>query len=172
MPRIPRVLIANACYHVTSRGNQKQQIFFNEEDRRCYLGILKKAKQRYGIQLYAYCLMPNHIHLLADPDVQEDLSRFMHWMNRGYTAYFNKEYAKVGHLWQGRFGSKPIVKNEYLLACAEYIEANPVRAGLVKSIAHYKWSSFRERNLLTAPTGLLDEFIPDRPVAVERAVLL
>jgi len=147
MARTPRLFIENACYHINTRGNRKQPVFKEDTDYRTYLHILIKAKKKYSIRLYAYCLMPNHVHLLADPDVQRDLSAFMHWLNRGYCAYFNMKYKIVGHLWQGRFKSKPIVKDQYLINCADYIEENPVRAQLVSCAAQYIWSSYVERYL-------------------------
>lgn len=155
MSRISRIFIDHACYHVITRGNQKQSIFKEEADFIKYLSILRRAKRKYDVSLYAYCLMPNHIHLLIDSVNSRAISKFMHWINRGYTAYFNTKYNKVGHLWQGRFISKPIVKGRYLIHCATYIEANPIRANLVTDIAEYKWSSYRERCLIE-DVGILD----------------
>jgi len=158
MPNVTRLLIENACYHVTTRGNRKQKVFKTEKDYLRYLAMLKMAKKKYGVYLYAYCLMPNHVHLLIELARVKDISKFMHWLDRGYAAFFNCEYKKVGHLWQGRFKSKPIVKGRYLINCAEYIEANPVRAGLVREIADYRWSSYRER-CLSAKKDMLDEIL-------------
>ena len=93
--------------------------------------------------------MPNHIHLLIDSTSSRNISKFMHWLNRGYTAYFNTKYELVGHLWQGRFISKPIIKGYYLIHCATYIETNPIRANLANDIASYEWSSYKERCLLS-----------------------
>jgi len=111
--------------------------------------MLKKALKKYSVALYAYCLMPNHVHLLIEPKDVHGMSKCMHWVNRGYTAYFNAKYEKVGHLWQGRFKSKPIIKGRYLINCATYIECNPVRANLVEDPLDYQWSSYKERCLLT-----------------------
>lgn len=160
MGRVSRTFIDNGCYHITVRGNHQQVSFKVPEDFKRYLGIVKKAKKRHGIYLYAYCIMPNHIHLLIESLLSNNISKFMHWINRGYTAYFNAKYDKVGHLWQGRFKSKPILKGQYLIYCANYIEANPVKAGLVDDIAEYKWSSYRERCLLTKKF-ILDEIRVD-----------
>jgi putative transposase len=131
-------------------------IFKAEADFQRYLQILRKAKKKYDILLYAYCLMPNHVHLLAQTKKARWMSKFMHWLNRGYAAYFNAKYQKQGHLWQGRFRSKPIIQGQYLIHCSNYIEANAVRAGLVADIADYAWSSYRERCLI-ADKFLLDE---------------
>ena len=156
MARTARLFIENACHHVIARGNRKQTIFKDRSDFERFLGILKKAKKRYDIRLYTYCLMPNHVHLLLESKASENISLFMHWLNRGYAAYFNDRYNTVGHVWQGRFVSRPIVKGAYLINCATYIEANPVRAGLVDDIAEYPWSSYVER-CLSPEKILLDE---------------
>jgi putative transposase len=157
MPRLPRRLFLDySCYHVITRGNQKQNVFWEPADFLRYLGILKKAKHKYHVRIYGYCLMPNHVHLLIEVVSARSMSGFMSWLNRGYTAYFNTKYAKVGHLWQGRYKSKPIVKGHYLITCANYIEANPVRAKMALDINDYAWSSHRERCLLQK-NHVLDE---------------
>jgi len=102
--------------------------------------------------------MPNHLHLLVQVQHAKNISKFMHWLNRGYTAYFNAKYGKVGHLWQGRFKSNPIVKGQYLINVATYIENNPVRAGIAHDPVDYIWSSYKERCLLERKKLL--EFIP------------
>lgn len=149
MPRCSRAFIDYACYHITTRGNQQQDVFNVDADYKRYLAMLVKAKRKYDISLYAYCLMTNHIHLLIQAHLSRNISSFMHWLNRGYTAYFNAKYSKVGHLWQGRFDSRPILKGQYLINVATYIENNPVRAGVVDDPADYEWSSYRERCLLS-----------------------
>jgi len=156
MSRLSRVFIDNACYHIITRGNRKQEVFKNDGDFEVYLHILKKAKKRYKILLYAYCLMPNHIHLLVGPKLAQNISLFMHWVSRGYAAYFNTKYETVGHLWQGRFKSKPIMQNEYLINCATYIENNPLRASLIDDIIKYRWTSYAER-CLSSKKIMLDE---------------
>ena len=156
MGRTPRIYIDNGCYHIITRGNQKQDVFKCGEDFNVYLAILKKAKRKHNILLYAYCLMPNHAHLLIEPQIARSISAFMHLVNRAYVEYFNIKYDKVGHLWQSRFKSKPIIKGEYLINCANYIEANPVRAEIVDDITKYEWSSYVER-CLSSKRILLDE---------------
>jgi putative transposase len=158
MARIARIFIENACYHIITRGNQKQAVFRGETDFRIYLNILGKAKTKNSIKLYAYCLMPNHVHLLIEPATVKDMSAFMHWLNRGYAAQFNNRHGTVGHIWQGRFVSKPIIKGSYLINCVTYIEANPVRASFTNDLAGYPWTSYAERCLLSKKS-LLDEML-------------
>lgn len=147
MPSGPRIILDNAYYHITTRANQKQTIFIDDQDFMVYLARVKKYKKRHGFKLYGYCLMPNHAHMLGKVDKKENLSKFMHDLNRSYTAYFNEKYKKVGYLWQGRFNSKIILKDRYLLDCINYIELNPLRANMVVSPIDYAWSSYKERNL-------------------------
>ena len=142
-----RLVLDNGCYHITIRGNQRQKVFLHEKDYKKYLEKLKKYKRKYRFRLYGYCLMPNHVHLIGETDEKENLAKFMQGINRSYTAYFNRTYRKVGHLWQGRFKSKIIAKDGYLINSINYIEVNPVRANIVKTPQEYRWSSYMERNL-------------------------
>ncbi|MDD4909135.1 MAG: transposase [Candidatus Omnitrophica bacterium] len=140
-----RVLIENACYHLFVRGNHKQNVFRELSDYRFYLLQLRRYKRKHSFLLYGYCLMPNHIHLIGQPKDSKKLSKFMQGLHRSYTAYYNKKYNKVGHLWQNRFKSKAINKDEYLIDCIAYIEQNPVRANMVSSPKEYTFSSYLER---------------------------
>jgi putative transposase len=146
-----------------ARGNQKQNIFKDKNDYLFYLFLVRKAKRKYKILLYSYCLMSNHIHLLIESKLARNISKFMHWVNRGYTNYFNTKYSKVGHLWQGRFKSKPILKGEYLINCSNYIEGNPIRKRLVSNISNYPWSSYKER-CLSSEKIFLDEMLSEGQV--------
>ena len=158
MPSGPRLLVENACYHIITRGNQQQAVFVLARDYKKYISNLRKYTEKYHFLLYGFCLMPNHVHLIGEPAELKNLAKFMQCLNRSYTAYFNKHYQKVGHLWQGRFISKVIAKDQYLLDCIQYVEFNPVRANIVRTAVDYPWSSYKER-LLTAETKdkLLDD---------------
>ncbi len=157
MPRIARLTLDNAYYHIMTRGNQKQKTFIEEVDFMKYLDLLKHYKKKYRFNVYGYCLMPNHVHLLVGLEESAFLGKFMQGLNQAYTIWFNKKYKKVGHLWQGRYKSMVIQKDRYLLDCIEYIELNPVRASIVKSPSDYPWSSWQGRisykkdNLLAIP---------------------
>jgi len=146
MPRTARVTFENSVYHIITRGNQKQTVFLDMADYQIYLKMLAKRKKRFGFKLYSFCLMPNHVHLLMQVEKANVLSSIMRSLNLSYTLYFNFKYQKVGHLWQDRFKSRIIEKNEYLLECMKYIEENPLRASLVKSIDKYNWSSYKFRS--------------------------
>ncbi len=138
MPSGPRLLLENVCYHITARGNQRQHIFLDKHDYKAYISKLKKYKIKHGFLLYGFCLMPNHVHLVGEPKIARNMAKFMQGLHRSYTAYFNKKYKKVGHLWQDRFRSKAVVKDNYLIDCIHYIEFNPVRANMVKTAAELK----------------------------------
>lgn len=147
MPNAKRILLENVCYHLITRGNQKQKVFMNRGDYLIYLSLLKRFKRKYKFLLYAYCLMPNHVHLVGEIENHLLLSNFMHDLNRTYTLYFNNKHGKVGHLWQGRFKNRVIAKDRYLIDCINYVEANPLRSDLVKEIPQYQWSSYNGRVL-------------------------
>lgn len=148
MSRGSRIILDNVFYHIMVRGNQKQATFIDKNDFLEYLKRITFYKKRYRLKLYGFCLMPNHVHLIGEVSKKENLAKFMQCLTRSYTAYFNKKYQKVGHLWQGRFNSKVIVKDEYAINCINYIELNPVRSGIVKDPTEYSWSSYKERNLI------------------------
>ena len=145
MPRGKRLVIENACYHIMHRGNQKQSIFLERVDFEKYLEILLHYKRKYKFKLYAYCIMPNHVHLINETAKIGDLSKIIQGLSLTYTLWFNKKYKKVGHLWQGRYKNMIILKDKYFIDCLNYVECNPVRAGLASSPADYNWSSWRNR---------------------------
>lgn len=143
MPRVARIALPSMLYHIISRGNNRQHVFDEKEDYEKYLAICGRYKERYGFRLYHWVLMSNHIHLLMEAKEQSGLSKIMQGINLAYTLWFNRKNKKVGHLWQDRFKSAVIEKDNYLLGCGRYIERNPLRAGLVKDLKGYPWSSYR-----------------------------
>jgi putative transposase len=145
----------SAYYHIMARGNQKQQVFLEEGDFEKYLALLKHYKRKYKFKLYAWCLMPNHVHLVLEINNTAQLAKIMQGISLAYVRWFNKKYGKVGHLWQGRYKSLAMQKNEYVLDCINYIETNPIRANIKGRISDYKWSSNRARTLGEMPS-LLD----------------
>jgi len=148
MPRQARCAMPNIIYHIIHRGNNKQQIFYREADYVYFIELMREAKEKYQIKLYSYVLMNNHIHLLAEPQVEDSMAFYMKLIAQKYAQHINRSYKRTGTLWEGRFKSSPVSNDEYLLACSRYIEMNPVRAKLVKYVKDYKWSSY------PAKTGL------------------
>lgn len=140
MPRIARVVAPGFPHHVTQRGNRRQRTFFCDQDYQAYLALMGDWCSRCGVQVWGYCLMPNHVHLIAVPDSQDSLRRGIGEAHRRYTRRVNFRKRWRGHLWQGRFASY-VMDEHYLLATARYVEMNPVRAGLVRRPGRYRWSS-------------------------------
>jgi len=173
MPRKSRKLSSTNIYHVMTRGNRKQDIFLEDEDRFKFIKILKKAKQKKEYTLYAYCLMNNHVHLLIK-EKDEQLSQTMKRINVSYVNYFNQKYQQVGHLFQDRFRSEPIEDESYLLAVLSYIHNNPLNAFIVKDLDEYTWSSYRlyvkelsQENFLIDRENILSLFSSDKNKAID-----
>jgi len=143
MPRKPRFTINNGFYHVLSRGHNKKTIFHNDRDFSKYLKLLLTGKISYGLKIYNYTLMSNHVHLIIMSPTGVNLSRGMRFLNQTYAQYYRAKYGGVGYVWQGRFKSFLIQSGRYLLTCAGYIEINPVKAGIVSKPWNYRWSSCR-----------------------------
>lgn len=140
MARIARVIAAGYPHHITQRGNRRQQTFFCDEDYKVYISLMSEWCKKFNVEIWAYCLMPNHVHMIAVPTSEEGLRVAIGEAHRRYTRHVNFREGWRGHLWQGRFSSFPMDEN-YLLAAARYIELNPVRAELVKDPWSYPWSS-------------------------------
>ncbi|VUZ83807.1 Transposase IS200 like protein [Candidatus Methylomirabilis lanthanidiphila] len=140
MARIARVIASGYPHHITQRGNRRQQTFFCDDDYRAYISLMSEWCKKFNVEIWAYCLMPNHVHIIAVPESEEGLRRAIGEAHRRYTRHVNFREGWRGHLWQGRFSSFPMDEN-YHLAAARYIELNPVRAGLVEEPWSYPWSS-------------------------------
>jgi len=152
MPRKPRFFLPGIPVHVVQRGNNRQAVFFADDDCRAYLGWLEEACQRYGCEVHAYVLMTNHVHLLMTPCERDSVSRAMQYVGRRYVPYVNSCYRRSGTLWEGRFKACLIDGPDYLLICHRYIELNPVRAGMVALPDQYPWSSYRRNALAEEDT--------------------
>lgn len=147
MARQPRIIIPDQPVHIMHRGNNRQDIFINDEDRQRFLQYVNTSLNATGCKLHAYVLMTNHFHFLLTPPNGEALSRFIQSLGRHYVRYFNAEYKRSGTLWEGRYKSCLIDSDSYLLTCYRYIEENPVRAGMINSPEQYSWSSYRYNGL-------------------------
>ena len=154
MPRRPRLFAPGLLYHVVARGNHRQPTFLTDGDYDAYLTRLATYRRRYGVTLYAYCLMPNHVHLLLEMS-DAPLSRFMQGLQQSYTQRFNRVHGKVGHLFQGRYKAIVCDRDEYFITLTRYIHLNPVRAGLVDRPEAYPYSGHREY-LRGRPPTLVD----------------
>lgn len=142
MPRRNRIWYPGAVYHITCRGNNKQDIFKDDKDRLTYLSILKEVKKSHHFLLHAYCLMTNHVHLHMETAAIE-IGRTMKLINMHYAIYFNKKHQLTGHLFQDRFRSDLVLKDDHNLEISRYIHMNPVRASIVRNARDYPWSSYR-----------------------------
>ncbi len=142
MARRPRVFAPGLLYHVIARGNHRQKTFLHEQDYQAYLERIAKYRRKHGVVIHAYCLMPNHVHLLLETTV-EPLAKFMQGVQQSYTQYFNRVHNKVGHLFQGRYKAIVCEKEPYLFALIRYIHLNPVRAKLVRLPEQYPYSGHR-----------------------------
>ena len=142
MTRAWRIEYEGAFYHVLSRGNEKQDVFITDGDRNLFLATVAEMGERFEIDVFAYVLMDNHYHLLFRTN-RANLCRSMQWFGATYTKRFNLRHNRSGHLFQGRFKNMLVQNDAYLLQLSYYIHRNPLRAGIVKRLADYKWSSYR-----------------------------
>ena len=140
MARLARVVVSDVPHHVTQRGNRRQPTFFGDEDYEAYLDLMAEWCRRHGVEVWAYCLMPNHVHLVASPPSESALARALGEAHRRYTRRVNFREGWRGHLWQERFASFPM-DEEHLYRAVRYVELNPVRARLVRAPWRYRWSS-------------------------------
>lgn len=171
MPRIARDYNKLKVYHTIIRGIDKQYIFYSEKDRIKFIEIIKDTKEKYNYELYAYCLMDNHVHLVIY-DKNEEISKMMQSIEISYVRYFNQKYERTGHLFQNRFFSKKVEDREYLKMLCRYIHQNPLKAGVAKT-EEYKWSSYNKYlkfNKLVDTKFLLSVFSEDEKEAKEEFI--
>lgn len=141
MPRTARASVADICYHVINRGNGRAAVFHDETDYAAFMDVIEEACERIPMRVSAYCLMPNHFHLVLWPRGDGDLSRWMQWVMTCHVRRHHRRYKSSGHVWQGRFKAFPVQKDAHLLAVLRYVERNPVRAKLVERAEDWRWSS-------------------------------
>jgi putative transposase len=165
MPRIARGETVGGIYHIINRGNMKMQVFDDTEDYEYFLELLEIGTKREKVEIHAYCLMPNHFHLLLVPQEEKSLSRLMQWIMTSHVRYYHRKNKTSGHIWQGRYKSFMVEKESYYLALIRYIEANAHRAKLTKKAEDWKYASLHERvennrKLLSEPyIELYDEWV-------------
>ena len=154
MARLPRLTVTGYPHHVILRGNNRQDIFRSAADYQLMLDLLFEHSRAQQVELHAYVLMTNHLHLLLTPKQEQGLPKMMQAVGRTYVRRFNQTYARTGTLWEGRYRSTLIQTERYLMACMVYIDLNPVRAGMVGQAADYPWSSHRHYAGLRQDNGL------------------
>ena len=163
MPRPLRPQVAGGVYHVVSRGNRKQPIFCDDADYLRFLELLAAVVSRLGWRCHAYCLMPNHFHLVVETP-QPNISTGIQWLNGHYAQWFNRRHGLSGHLFQGRFHGRLVESTYHLLELVRYLALNPVRAGLCQDASGWRWSSYlatigqSKRTALLTVGWLLNQF--------------
>ena len=155
MPRIARGETAGGIYHIINRGNMKMQVFDNKEDYEYFLELLEIGTKREKVEIHAYCLMPNHFHLLLVPKEEKSLSRLMQWVMTSHVRYYHKKNKTSGHIWKGRYKSFMVEKESYYLTLIRYIESNAHRTKLTQKAEEWKYGSLYER--VTKKRELLNE---------------
>ena len=169
MPRVARLVLPGVPHHVTQRGNRRQRTFFSDEDFRLYFRLLRYWCVKAGTRVWAWCLMPNHVHLVLVPADADGLRKTMAPIHSRYTWEINQRECWRGHLWQDRFSSFPM-DEAHVHACLRYVELNPVRAGLVARPEDWRWSSTRT-HLGLAADGITDLGAAGERVSDWRAML-
>ncbi len=151
-----KVSAPGTLYHLYNRGNHKQMIFEVDDDYRLYRGLVRKFCRESNFSIITYCLMPNHIHLLVKQNGDIPPSKLMSKLHTSYAMYYNKQYGKVGHLFQDRYKQKIVSDEHYLLTLVCYIHLNPVKDGLIDIAHRYPWSGCREYRGLNTSRGICD----------------
>ncbi|RQD76946.1 MAG: transposase, partial [Candidatus Syntrophonatronum acetioxidans] len=154
MPRSSREKSQTGIYHVMLRGIDKRDIFLTQNDNKKFLHYIELAKEKSEIFLLAYCLMSNHVHMLLK-EGKEEIGNFIRRVAVGYAQYYNRNHGRTGHLFQNRYQSEPVNDDKYLLVVFRYIHQNPLKAGIVKNIGDYKWSSYND--YLNNKKGITDK---------------
>jgi len=162
MPRQARDVAVGYIYHVLNRGNRKQTVFHKEKDYSVFLELIKIAKEKFPIKIFAYCLMPNHYHFALMPLQVDHLSKWIHWLTTVHARRYHYHYQTSGHIWQGRFKNIIVQDDHHLDTVLKYIERNPIRAGLVKSAWNWPWSSYRE-----CQGEKLNDLLDEQPVKLQ-----
>jgi putative transposase len=161
MPRTARASAADYCYHVLNRGNGRAEVFHKADDYEAFLGMIAEATGRIPMRVLAYCLMPNHFHLVVRPCGDGDLSRWMQWLLTTHVRRYRRHYGSSGHVWQGRFKAFPCQDDGHLLTVLRYVERNALRAGLVARAEDWPHGSLHAARTAAVPVSL--EPIPEKP---------
>ena len=158
--RIARMVAAGMPHHMVQRGNRRQEVFFNKQDKIDYLCFLQEKKEKYGVEIWAYCIMDNHVHMIVVPGDEKSLAQAIGETHKEYTRMINFREGWRGYLWEGRFKSF-VLDERYLYAAVRYVERNPVRAKIVKKAQEYEWSSARSHVERRADDLLSDFYLTE-----------
>lgn len=154
MPRPPRIIVADWCYHFLNRANRKARIFHETADYDAFIELVGQAQLRVSVPILAYCLMPNHVHFVVRPNSAEDLSRWAHWLFSSHAHRYRTKHDSTGHVWQGRFKTFAIQRDQHLLSVLRYVERNALAGKLVGRAEEWRWGSLRWRTDKVAPVAL------------------
>jgi putative transposase len=181
MARPPRYTFAGECYHVLNRANRKAEVFHEPADFLAFVYLIDKVQQRIDVPLLAYCLMPNHVHLVVQPKGDGDITRWMQWLFTTHARHYHEKYGTTGHVWQGRYKHFPVQCDHHLLTLLRYVERNAARAKLVARAEDWRWGSLHWRTrgesvlcLAEPPTPLPSawtEFVNQPQTAAELAAI-
>jgi putative transposase len=167
MPRTARASVGGIVYHALNRGNRRADVFHKPADYDAFLETVAEARRRLSVDLFGYCLMPNHFHLVLRPHHDGDLGRWMRWLLTAHAQRYHRHYNTTGHVWQGRYKAFPIQDDGHLATVLRYVERNPLRAELIARAEHWKWSSLPGR-MARDPLLWLDEPAPRDPHWLKR----
>lgn len=160
MPRTARAIVANHCYHLINRGNNKLTRFHDRADYLAFLWLICEAQDHVYLPILGACLMPNHIHLVVRPRADDDVARWTHWLFTTHARRYHKKYESTGRVWQGRFKAFVMQHDRHYLTVLRYVEQNALRARLVNRAEDWEWSSLRWRSYGTAPVALTESPLP------------
>ena len=154
MPRTSRAIVANYCYHVLNRGNNRMRLFHDRADYVAFLWLLAEAFEQFEVPVLAACVMPNHLHLVMRPKKDGDIARWAHWLFTTHARRYHKKFGSSGRVWQGRFRASVAQADRHLLILLRYVERNALRANLVARAEDWEWGSLRWRIRGSAPFRL------------------
>lgn len=155
MPRYSRPQLAGYCVHVVTRGNARATVFHTEDDYTSFMQLIADSQKRVRLEIFAWCLMPNHVHLVLRPSADADLGKWMHWLLTTHVQRHRVRHETTGRVWQGRYKAFPIQADAHLIRVLRYVERNPVRASLAQRAQEWRWSSARERRTSGGQSDLL-----------------
>jgi putative transposase len=154
MPRPPRLIFADQCYHILNRANRRAEIFHEPADYSAFISLMRRAQERLDLPILGACLMPNHVHLVVRPTSDNDIAAWTRWLFTTHVRHYHEKYGTTGRLWQGRYKSFLIQDDHYLLTVLRYVERNAARAKLVSRAEDWRWGSLNWREARVAPLAL------------------